>query len=79
MRSASGAFHVVAIVAFLYAQLAFALCYSGTNPRRSAAILIAAIYAVGAAITLLISVDEIAKLGIVFVYTTPIIARLFFR
>lgn len=73
-----GAYHVVAIVAFLYAQLAIALYYSGKHPRRSAAILTAAIYAVGAAIALLISDDQIAKLGIVFVYATPIIARLFF-
>ena len=75
---AIGAYHIVAIVAFLYAPLSAALFYSAKRPDCAAAILIATIYATGASIVLFIDVDEIAKLGIIFVYTTPVIARLFF-
>ena len=75
---AVGAYHIVAIVASFSVLLAAALFYSARRPERGAAILIATIYAAGAAIVLFVNVDEIAKLGILFVYTTPIIARLFF-
>lgn len=75
---AIGAYHVIAIVAVFYALLTAGLYYSARNPGRGAAILIATIYAAGTAIALFIHVDEIAKLGIIFIYITPIVARLFF-
>ena len=75
---AIGAYHVVAIVAVFYAMLTAGLYFSARKPDCGAAILIATVYAAGAAIVLFVNVDEVAKLGIIFVYTTPIIARLFF-
>lgn len=75
---AIGAYHVVAIVVVFYAMLTAGLYYSARNPDRGAGILIVTVYCAGAAIVLFVSVDEVAKLGIIFVYTTPIIARLFF-
>lgn len=75
---AIGAYHVVAIVAVFYVMLTVGLYFSARNPDCGAATLIATVYAAGAAIVLFVNVDEIAKLGIIFVYTTPIIARLFF-
>ncbi len=75
---AIGAYHVVAIVAVFYAMLTIGLYFSARKPDCGAAILIATVYAAGAAIVLFVNVDEVAKLGIIFVYTTPIIARLFF-
>lgn len=75
---AIGAYHVVAIVAVFYAMLSAGLYFSVRNPNYGAGMLIVTVYAAGATIALFINVDEIAKLGIIFVYTTPIIARLFF-
>lgn len=75
---AVGAYHVLAIVAAFYVLLAMALYYSGRHLGRSAAILLLTVYAAGAAIVHFINANELAKLGVIFVYTTPIIARLFF-
>lgn len=75
---AIGADHVVVIAALGSVLLAAALFHSAKRPERGAAILIATIYAVGASIALFVTVDEIARQGILLVYTTPIIARLFF-
>ena len=75
---AIGAYHIVAVVAAFYALLAAALYLSARKPEYAAAILIATVYAAGASIVLFVRFDEIAKLGIIFVYTTPLIARLFF-
>lgn len=73
-----GAYHVVVIVALFYLLLAAALSYSGRHPDRGAALLVATVYAAGATITLFVSIDEIAKLGVIFVYSAPLIAGLFF-
>ena len=75
---AIGAYHIVVIVISFYVVLSAGLYYSAQRPDRGAAILIATVYAAGASIVFFVTVDEIAKLGIIFVYTTPIIARLFF-
>ena len=75
---AIGAYHIVAIVIAFYALLTVGLYYSARRPDFGAGILIATVYAAGASIVFFVTVDEIAKLGIIFVYTTPIIARLFF-
>lgn len=55
--------------------LSAGLYYSAQRPDRGAAILIATVYAAGASIVF-VTVDEIAKLGIILSGTTPIIARL---
>ena len=73
-----GAYHIVAIVAVFYLLLAAALGYSDKHPDRGAALLVGTVYAAGATITLFIDNDEIAKLGIIFIYAAPIIAGLFF-
>ncbi|MFT3963185.1 putative bifunctional diguanylate cyclase/phosphodiesterase [Propionivibrio sp.] len=75
---AIGAYHVIVIVAVFYALLSAGLYYSARRPECGAGLLIATVYCAGAAITLFVNLDEVAKLGIIFVYTTPIIARLFF-
>lgn len=75
---AIGAYHIVAIVIAFYALLTVGIYYSARRPDRGAGILIATVYGAGASIVFFVNVDEIAKLGIIFVYTTPIIARLFF-
>jgi diguanylate cyclase (GGDEF)-like protein/PAS domain S-box-containing protein len=73
-----GAYQVVAIVIVFYGLLGTALYFSARHPDHGAGLLIATVYAAGASIVLFVRVDEIAKMGFVFVYTTPIIARLFF-
>jgi diguanylate cyclase (GGDEF)-like protein len=75
---AIGAYHIVVIVAIFYTLLSAALFYSARRPDCGARILIATVYAAGASILFFIRDSEVAKLGIIFVYTTPIIARLFF-
>lgn len=75
---ALGAYHIVAIVLAFYALISCALYYSARRPAQGAAILLVTVYAAGAAILLFIRRDEIARLGILFVYTAPIIARIFF-
>lgn len=75
---AIGAYHVLGIVVVFYAMLTVGLYYSARHPDYSAGVLIGTVYAAGASIVFFVRVDEIAKLGIIFVYTTPLIARLFF-
>ena len=62
---AIGAYHVVAIVAVFYAMLTAGLYYSARNPNVGAGILIATVYAAGVAIVLFVTVDEVARLGII--------------
>lgn len=75
---AVGAYQVVAIVAVFYALISAGIFYSARRPGLGAGILIATVYAAGASIVFFVRVDEVAKMGFVFLYTTPIIARLFF-
>ncbi len=76
---AVGAYHVVWINVVFYLLLSIGIYYSARNVTLSAGILIGAVY--GAAFATLGFIDhfDIAKLGIIFIYTTPIIARLFFN
>jgi diguanylate cyclase (GGDEF)-like protein len=74
---AVGAHHLIAIAAAFCALLGVAFVNSARRPGCTAAILIATIYAASAAISLFGNLDEIAMLGIIAVYATPIIARLF--
>ena len=75
---AVGAYHILWIVGLFYAVLGLGLYYSARNVNLSAGILIATVY--GAAFSIIAFIDqfEIAKLGYILIYTTPIIARLFF-
>lgn len=75
---AVGAYQVLWVVGFFYVVLALGLYYSSRHLRAGAAILIATVYASAFAIVSLINQYEIAKFGYIFIYTTPIIARLFF-
>ncbi|MFZ6656818.1 putative bifunctional diguanylate cyclase/phosphodiesterase [Undibacterium sp. TJN19] len=75
---AVGAYQVLWVVGFFYVLLALGLYYSSHHLRAGAAILIGTVYASAFAIICLINQFEIAKLGYIFIYTTPIIARLFF-
>lgn len=75
---AISAYHIVAVVVVFYILLSFGVYYTAKRPRLAAAILLFAVYAAGTTILFFVNVDELAKLGIIFVYTTPIIARLFF-
>jgi len=74
---AIGAYQVVAIVIAFYILLAAGLYCSAHHPDLAAIILIGAVYAAGASIVFFVRIDEMSKLGIIFVYTTPIIARIF--
>ncbi len=75
---AVGAYHIVGIVALFYCLLATGIYCSLRKPRLGAGILIGTIYAAGVAIMLFVNVHEVAKLGVIFVYTTPLVARIFF-
>ncbi|MDE2427431.1 MAG: EAL domain-containing protein [Burkholderiales bacterium] len=73
-----GAYQVLWIVAFFYVVLSAGLYYSARNLHTGAAILLATVYAAAFSIYSFIDQFSIAKLGIIFIYTAPIIARLFF-
>ncbi|MFZ6720953.1 putative bifunctional diguanylate cyclase/phosphodiesterase [Undibacterium sp. Ji49W] len=75
---AVGAYQVLWVVGFFYAVLAVGLYYSSRHLRAGAAILIGTVYASAFSIVSFISDFDIAKFGYIFIYTTPIIARLFF-
>lgn len=75
---AIGAHQIVWLVAVFCILLAAGLYYSARNPRTGAGILIVTVYAAAFAIAGFIDQFEIAKLGFILLYTTPIIARLFF-
>ncbi|MCH8619335.1 GGDEF domain-containing protein [Undibacterium sp. TS12] len=75
---AVGAYQVLWVVGFFYLVLSLGLYYSSRHLRAGAAILIGTVYASSFAIVCLINQYDIAKFGYIFIYTTPIIARLFF-
>jgi len=73
-----GAYHVVALVVVFGLVLAAGMYYSTRRTRMASGMLVATVYAAGIAILYFVQIDDIAKLGILFFYTTPTIARLFF-
>ncbi|GGC78741.1 putative bifunctional diguanylate cyclase/phosphodiesterase [Undibacterium terreum] len=75
---AVGAYHVLWIVGAFYTLLATGLYYSQRRLYLSASILIVTVYAAAFSIICFVHQFEISKLGYLFIYTTPIIARLFF-
>ncbi|MBC3862675.1 EAL domain-containing protein [Undibacterium jejuense] len=73
-----GSFRVLWLVAFFYTLKTITLFCSTRSLRLAAGLLIANVYGTGIAIALATRDPEIAKLGLVFVYITPVIARVFF-
>jgi len=66
------------MIAFFYLLKVITLYCSASSLRFSAALLIANIYGTGLAVVLATQDPELAKLGFVFVYISPVIARVFF-
>jgi len=75
---ALGAYHVVVITAFFFVLIALGVHYSTHRPALSAGLLIFTVYAAAFSIVSFIGIGEVAQLGFIFVYTTPLIGRLFF-
>ncbi|WP_394782322.1 hypothetical protein, partial [Undibacterium sp.] len=75
---AIGNYAVVWICGAFYALMAIGLYYSQRKLYLSASILIVTVYAAAFSIICFVRQFEISKLGYLFIYTTPIIARLFF-
>jgi len=73
-----GAYYILAIVTGFFLALSLAVFASVRRPVIGSAMLIATIYAAAFCIVYFINDAEIAKLGIMFVYTAPLIARIFF-
>lgn len=73
-----GAYQVLVILAAFYAGLFTVLYYSRRYVYRSAAGLLIAVLAAGLCMLFFIDNFELAKLGIIFVYTLPTIAMMFF-
>src|SRR5450830_822331 len=73
-----GAYYIVMIVVGFFVALSLGVLASVRRPVVGSAILIATIYAAAFCIVYFIKDPEIAKLGIMFVYTAPLIGRIFF-
>jgi len=73
-----GAYYIIAVVVGFFVALSLGVYASIRRPVLGSAILIATIYAAAFCIVYFIKDDEIAKFGIMFVYTAPLIGRIFF-
>ncbi|WP_197034923.1 bifunctional diguanylate cyclase/phosphodiesterase [Herbaspirillum sp. RV1423] len=73
-----GAYYILLVVLGFFVALSLAVYASVRRPVIGSAILIATIYAAAFCIVYFIHDLEIAKLGIMFVYTAPLIGRIFF-
>jgi diguanylate cyclase (GGDEF)-like protein len=73
-----GVYRVLWIVGLFYSLKILAIYFSDRYLKIAASLLIANIYFVAFAIATLTQNPELANLGLVFVYTAPVIARLFF-
>lgn len=74
-----GAYEILLTVISLYALKSVAIWGSRKYPRFSAALLLLNIYGIASAISIFTRDPELAKLGYLFVYITPILARIFFH
>lgn len=74
----TGTYQALWLVGAVYGLLALGLYYSQNNLRRAAALFIAAVYVAGFLISGMVARFEVAGLGIILLYSTPLIARLFF-
>ena len=75
---ALGAYQVVVITLVFFVLLALGTRYSSHRPAFSAGLLIFTVYAAAFSIVGFVGIVEVAQLGFIFVYTTPLIGRLFF-
>ena len=73
-----GAYHVIAITVSFYTALLFVLYISRNYVKKSAAIFLLLVVLAGLCILLLVDNFELGKLGIIFVYTLPMISLMFF-
>lgn len=76
--AAAGAYDVLWIAGVFCALLAVGLYYSQRRLYLSASILILTVYGAAFSIICFVRQFEISKLGYLFIYATPILARLFF-
>jgi diguanylate cyclase (GGDEF)-like protein/PAS domain S-box-containing protein len=74
----NGAYYVLVLALGFFAALVVGIFAAVRRPQIGSAILLATIYAAAFCIIYFISNPEIAKLGILFVYTAPLIAGIFF-
>ena len=73
-----GHYYILALDGLFFVLLAIAIYYSVRRPVLGSALLIATIYAAAFCIAYFITDQEIARLGLMFVYTAPLIGRMFF-
>ncbi|EGM79595.1 EAL domain-containing protein [Rheinheimera sp. A13L] len=73
-----GAYHVIAITSSFYLALLSTLFISSRYVKRSAAALLAIVILAGLCILVLVDNFELGKLGIIFIYTLPMISLMFF-
>lgn len=73
-----GAYHVIAITLSFYTALLSLLFISRHYVKKSAAIFLLLVTLAGLCILLLVDNFELGKLGIIFVYTLPMISLMFF-
>lgn len=73
-----GAYYILFVVAGFFVALAGAVTISVKRPALGSVLLIVTIYAAAFCIVYFINDHEIARLGILFVYTAPLIGRIFF-
>ncbi len=73
-----GAYYIIPVVVGFFVALLLGVVASVRRPVIGSAILIATIYAAAFCIVYFINDAEIAKYGIMFVYTAPLIGRIFF-
>ncbi|KOO59624.1 hypothetical protein WH43_02305 [Rheinheimera sp. KL1] len=73
-----GAYHVIIISSLFYAALVFALFLSKQHTKKSAVALLLIVVMAGLCILLFNDDFEMGKLGIIFIYTLPMISLMFF-
>ena len=73
-----GAYQVIALTSLFYVALVSALLLSNKHTKKSAAALLAIVVLAGLCILLFNDDFEMGKLGIIFIYTLPMISLMFF-
>ncbi|MBU0912417.1 MAG: EAL domain-containing protein [Gammaproteobacteria bacterium] len=73
-----GAYQVIVITSLFYVALVFALFLAGRHTKQSAAALLVIVIMAGLCILLFNDDFEMGKLGIIFIYTLPMISLMFF-
>lgn len=73
-----GAYQVIALTSVFYSALVFALFLSKQHTKKSAAALLFIVVMAGLSILLFNENFEIGKLGIIFIYTLPMLSLMFF-